>query len=115
MEACKKLSADMDDNLEKLASKAYKGGVNAVAGLIKGITDAVAAKDTDTELTRLEATFAKVAAHRRKRKKIRRHQPLRFQQLSKKQNPAQQKQQNISELKIPRNNYKTLSKLQQRI
>ena len=58
MEACKKLSADMDDNLEKLASKAYKGGVNAVAGLIKGITDAVAAKDTDTELTRLEATFA---------------------------------------------------------
>ena len=25
MEACKKISADMDDNLEKLASKAYKG------------------------------------------------------------------------------------------
>ena len=69
MEACKKLSADMDDNLEKLASKAYKGGVNAVAGLIKGITDAVAAKDTDTELTRLEATFAKSSSSSPKTKK----------------------------------------------
>lgn len=69
MEACKKLSADMDDNLEKLASKAYKGGVNAVAGLIKGITDAVAAKDTDTELTRLEATFAESSSSSPKTKK----------------------------------------------
>jgi len=56
-EACKALSIEIDDNLKELATKAYKGGVDAVAGLIKGITDKVATKDTDTELKRLQATF----------------------------------------------------------